>query len=177
MTMSGDSASWNKEKQTLVLKGNVVLKRGSITLKAPIVRLKGEIENPEKIIASGGVIVSDKERNAIIKAETIEVFLKEKRGWAKQGVRIEYKNRVILGKQGVYDGLKNIAELKGSCTMTEAGRVFEAETMRYFTEEDKIEFEGSVKGKMEVKNKKGDGSIFSRGKFEVKNEKRGRFYF
>lgn len=151
MTMTSDSANWNKEKQVLVLKGNVVLKRGSITLKAPLVKLKGEIENPEKIIASGGVIVSDKERNATIKAETIEVFLKEKRAYCKGGVKIEYKDRIISGKQGVYEGLKNIAELKGSCTMIEAGRVFEAETMRYFIEEDGIEFEGSVKGKIEVK--------------------------
>lgn len=151
MTMTSESASWNKKKGILVLSGNVILTRGSITLKAPIVRVKGEMENPEKIIASGNVIVFDKERNATIKAETIEVFLKEKRAYCKGRVKILYKNRTILGNFGSYEGKKNIAELQGSCTMTEEARCFSSETMRYFIDEERIEFEGNVKGRLAIK--------------------------
>jgi|GEM_PF-4207843 len=151
MTIQSEGASWNRNKETLILKGNVILKKGSITLKAPIVRLKGKIEKPEKIIAQGGVIVVDLERDATIKAETIEVLLKEKRAYGKGGVKINYKNRILFGKEAFYDGLKNTAELNGSCTMKEERRVFEAETMRYFTEEERIEFEGNVVGHLEIK--------------------------
>ncbi|MEW6680717.1 MAG: LptA/OstA family protein, partial [bacterium] len=110
-----------------------------------------EIDNPEKIIATGNVMVKDLERNATIKAETIEAFLKEKRVYCKGGVEIFYKDRTIVAKEGVYEGLKDMAELKGSCTMRETGRYFKAETMRYFINEEHIEFEGSVEGRLEVK--------------------------
>ncbi len=151
MTITSESASWNKEKGVLVLKGNVGLKWDSITLKAPIVRLKGEMENPEKIIASGNVIVLDRERDATIKAETIEILLKEKRAYCKGGVLINYKNRVIFGNSLDYTDLKNMAELKGSCTMTEDDRLFEAETMKYFLGEEHIEFEGNVRGRIKIR--------------------------
>lgn len=151
MTMTSESATWDKKKGVLLLSGNVVLTRGFITLKAPIVKVKGEIENPDKIIASSNVIVFDKERNATITAGTIEVFLKEKRASARGGVRILYKNRIILGNSGTYEGRKNIAELQGSCTMTEEARCISSEAMRYFIDEECIEFEGNVKGNLIIK--------------------------
>lgn len=146
MTIKAESASLNKEKGLLILKGNVVLKKDAITLKASIVKLKGGIENPEEIIASGNVIVFDRDRDATIKAEVIEVLLKEKKAYCRERVEISYKNKMLFGNFGSYEGKKNIAELKGSCTMKEEGRCFSSEVMRYFIDEELIEFEGNVKG-------------------------------
>ncbi len=151
ITVSSNSASWDRTKEVLVLKGNVVLKRGPLTLKAPIVQLKGQIDKPEKIIASGGVFVLDKERNAKIKAETIEVFPLEKKAICKGDVSINYQGRIISAKSGYYEGIKNIAKLTGSCTLEEEGKYFEGDIIKYFLDEERIELEGSVKGSLLVK--------------------------
>lgn len=151
ITMRGESASWNKKKGLLVLKGNVVLESGSITLLAPIVKLKGEIEDPKEIICSGNVMVIDRGRNATITAGRIEVFLKEKIAYCKGGVKISYKNRIISGNAAKYEKGKNIATLNGSCTMSEENRYFSSETMRYFIDDERIEFEGNVKGHLLTK--------------------------
>lgn len=152
MTMTSESASYSKENGgLLILRGNVVLKRGEITLKAPIVKVKGEIENPKEIICSDNVMVIDRERAATITAKIIDVFLKEKIAYCKGGVKIFYKNRTISGNAAKYEGKLKIATLNGSCTVTEEGRSFSSETIRYFIDDERIEFEGNVKGHLLLK--------------------------
>ena len=144
MTVKADSASYKKQEGVLYLEGNACLVKGSITLKSPLVKLTGEMNNPKILVASGGVLVLDKGRNARIKAEKIEAFLKEKKASAEKNVEAEYSGRKIWADSARYDGEKNIITFTGSCKAIDSTGTFTASSILYFMDEDKIQFKGDV---------------------------------
>ncbi|MBU1598571.1 hypothetical protein KKG61_00435 [bacterium] len=144
MTVRADSASYKKQEGVLYLEGNACLVRGSITLKAPLVKLTGEINNPSVLTASGGVSVLDKGRNATIKAKKIEAFLKERKANAEKDVEVEYSKKKIWADSAKYDGEKNIVTFTGSCKAVDATGTFTAISIIYFMDEDIIQFKGDV---------------------------------
>ncbi len=144
MTVKADSASYKKQEGVLYLEGNACLVRGSITLKAPLVKLTGEMNNPKILVASGGVLVLDKGRNAKIKAKKIEAFLKEKRANAEKDVEVEYSERKIWADSAKYDGEKNIITFTGNCKAVDSTGTFTDSSILYFMNEDRIQFKGDV---------------------------------
>jgi lipopolysaccharide export system protein LptA len=144
MQMKADSASYKKEEGVLYLEGNAYLIKGSITLKAPLVKLTGEMNNPKVLTASGGVSVLDKGRNARIKAKKIEAFLKEKKASAEKDVEVEYSTRKIWADSAKYDGEKNIVTFTGNCKAVDSTGTFTASSILYFMNEDRIQFKGDV---------------------------------
>ncbi|MFH0775257.1 MAG: LptA/OstA family protein [bacterium] len=146
MTVKADSASYKKQEGVLYLEGNVCLVKGSITLKSPLVKLTGEMNNPKVLIASEGVSVLDKGRDARIKAKKIEAFLKEKRASAEKDVEVEFSGRKIWADSARYDGEKNIVTFTGSCKAIDSTGTFTASSILYFMDEDRIQFKGEVAG-------------------------------
>ena len=146
MTVKADSASYKKQEGVLYLEGNACLVKGSITLKAPLVKLTGEMNNPKVLIASEGVSVLDKGRDARIKAKKIEVFLKEKKAAAEKDVEVEFSGRKIWADSARYDGGKNIVTFTGSCKAVDSTGTFTASSILYFMDEDRIQFKGEVTG-------------------------------
>jgi len=144
MTMKADSASYKKGEGVLYLEGNACLIKGSITLKAPLVKLLGEMNNPKVLTASGGVSVLDKGREARIKAKKIEVFLKEKKASVDMDVEVEYSGRKIWADSAKYDGQKNIVTFTGSCKAVDSIGTFTASSILYFINEDRIQFKDDV---------------------------------
>ncbi|MDI6752290.1 MAG: LptA/OstA family protein [bacterium] len=146
MTVKADSASYKKQEGVLYLEGNACLVKGSITLKAPLIKLTGEMNNPKVLVASGGVSVLDKGRGARIKAKRIEAFLKEKKATAEKDVEVEYSQRKIWADSAMYDGEKNIITFTGSCKAIDSTGTFTANSILYFMDEDRIQFKGDVAG-------------------------------
>jgi lipopolysaccharide export system protein LptA len=148
--VKAETAIWKKSEKKLVLKGDVCLERGSITLKAPEVVLFGDIDNPYLITASGKVYVEDKKREAKIEAERIEVFLKERRAKAFGSVKIDYRGRRVWAEEAVY-GPEDKVVLSRACKLSDERGSFSAESIIYFITEDRIQLKGNVKGALRLR--------------------------